>query len=128
MYCRQRVDDLLQYLNGPPASVAPSDPPSIYQPYCSNEPLPKKSILSVYSLSGESQKQTKTRTSTPPARVDCALVIDGTSLEEIHRNKPLLKKFVEAVRKVPTVLACRVSPLQKVSVICCAVYDYNRHR
>ena len=110
------MDDLLQYLNGPPASVAPSDPPTIYQPYYSNEPLPKKSILSILSLSNESQKQTKARAAPPTTRVDCALVIDGTSLEEIHRNKSLLKKFVEAVRKVPTVLACRVSPLQKVRI------------
>jgi len=46
-----------------------------------------------------------------------ALVVDGLTLEEIWRDKGLLQLFVKVARLVPTVVACRVSPLQKSSLV-----------
>jgi hypothetical protein len=42
------------------------------------------------------------------------LVIDGSSLESLWADAALQRLFIDIVRQVPTVIACRVSPLQKV--------------
>lgn len=52
--------------------------------------------------------------------VECgalALVIDGISLEGIWKDEGLKETFTLAVRAFPTVVACRVSPLQKSSLV-----------
>jgi hypothetical protein len=41
-------------------------------------------------------------------------VIDGSSLESLWADAALQRLFIDIVRQVPTVIACRVSPLQKV--------------
>lgn len=61
-----------------------------------------------------------------------ALVVDGFILEgmlgihsgfislvhsEIWRDKGLLQQFITIARLIPTVVACRVSPLQKASLV-----------
>ena len=46
-----------------------------------------------------------------------ALIVDGTSLEGIWEDENLKLEFTAAVRVFPTVVACRVSPLQKASLV-----------
>ena len=46
-----------------------------------------------------------------------ALVVDGTCLEGIWADPSLQQLFIEAARLVPTVIACRVSPLQKATLV-----------
>ena len=43
-----------------------------------------------------------------------ALVVDGISLEAIWASPELISRFTDISRSIPTVIACRVSPLQKV--------------
>jgi len=46
-----------------------------------------------------------------------ALVIDGISLEGIWTSEEMKLQFTAAVASFPTVVACRVSPLQKASLV-----------
>ena len=46
-----------------------------------------------------------------------ALVIDGVSLEAIWLSKNLINAFTDIARNVKTVVACRVSPLQKATLV-----------
>lgn len=46
-----------------------------------------------------------------------ALVVDGMSLEGLWKHPDLQAKFTDAVRRVQTVIACRVSPKQKASLV-----------
>lgn len=46
-----------------------------------------------------------------------ALVIDGISLEGIWTSEDMKFQFTSAVASFPTVVACRVSPLQKASLV-----------
>lgn len=48
---------------------------------------------------------------------ELALVIDGTTLEDIWHDAKALGMFRELVRDMSTVIACRVSPLQKASLV-----------
>ena len=53
--------------------------------------------------------------STTPGHV--ALIVDGTSLEGIWASDDLQQRFTAAARYIPTVIACRVSPLQKAALV-----------
>jgi len=46
-----------------------------------------------------------------------ALVVDGISLEGIWASKELQRKFTETANLIPTVIASRVSPLQKATLV-----------
>ncbi len=46
-----------------------------------------------------------------------ALAVDGTSLESIWSSEDLKELFYHIARVIPTVIACRVSPLQKASLV-----------
>lgn len=48
---------------------------------------------------------------------ELALVVDGVTLEGLWANPELKHKFIESVRKINTVIACRVSPLQKAALV-----------
>eukprot|EP00600_Ochromonadales_sp_CCMP1393_P005802 CAMPEP_0174957920 /NCGR_PEP_ID=MMETSP0004_2-20121128/2336_1 /TAXON_ID=420556 /ORGANISM="Ochromonas sp., Strain CCMP1393" /LENGTH=1496 /DNA_ID=CAMNT_0016206075 /DNA_START=185 /DNA_END=4675 /DNA_ORIENTATION=+ len=48
---------------------------------------------------------------------ELALMVDGVSLEGIWSNEQVKMRFVEAVQLIPTVIACRVSPLQKAALV-----------
>lgn len=48
---------------------------------------------------------------------EMALVVDGISLEGLWASAELKQKFVETVQLIPTVIACRVSPLQKAALV-----------
>jgi magnesium-transporting ATPase (P-type) len=48
---------------------------------------------------------------------ELALLVDGISLEGLWASDELKIKFVEAVQNIPTVIACRVSPLQKAALV-----------
>jgi phospholipid-translocating P-type ATPase (flippase) len=53
----------------------------------------------------------------PMAFKALALVIDGTTLERIWISRELRLKFSSIMSSIPTVIACRVSPLQKASLV-----------
>lgn len=44
-------------------------------------------------------------------------MIDGTSLEGLWSSEDLRSKFVDVIQAIPIVIACRVSPLQKASLV-----------
>lgn len=46
-----------------------------------------------------------------------ALLVDGLSLEGIYSSPELTALFVDIAQCVPTVIACRVSPLQKAALV-----------
>jgi len=48
---------------------------------------------------------------------EVALLVDGICLEGIWSSDDLKALFVEAVQLIPTVIACRVSPLQKAALV-----------
>jgi magnesium-transporting ATPase (P-type) len=48
---------------------------------------------------------------------EIALVIDGATLEEVFNDSKSLEMFRIIVRDMSTVIACRVSPLQKASLV-----------
>eukprot|EP00597_Dinobryon_sp_UTEXLB2267_P003568 CAMPEP_0170078792 /NCGR_PEP_ID=MMETSP0019_2-20121128/15333_1 /TAXON_ID=98059 /ORGANISM="Dinobryon sp., Strain UTEXLB2267" /LENGTH=1265 /DNA_ID=CAMNT_0010291923 /DNA_START=401 /DNA_END=4198 /DNA_ORIENTATION=+ len=64
-----------------------------------------------------------TATQRPPAASgltngrEIALMVDGISLEGLWLNADLRRRFVQCVQVIPTVLACRVSPLQKAALV-----------
>jgi len=43
--------------------------------------------------------------------------VDGISLEGLWASDELKARFVEAIQLIPTVIACRVSPLQKAALV-----------
>lgn len=45
------------------------------------------------------------------------MIIDGTSLEGLWARDDLREKFVDVIQNIPIVIACRVSPLQKASLV-----------
>lgn len=49
--------------------------------------------------------------------MELALIVDGISLESLWASDELKASFVESVQFVPTVIACRVSPLQKAALV-----------
>ena len=51
------------------------------------------------------------------AAAKTALIIDGFSLEALWSVPELKEMFTEAVRSIPTVIACRVSPKQKAALV-----------
>ena len=48
---------------------------------------------------------------------ELALLVDGISLEGLWASDELKTRFVESVQLIPTVIACRVSPLQKAALV-----------
>ncbi len=52
-----------------------------------------------------------------PSLNDLALIVDGISLEGLWASEDLKTKFVDIVQSIPTVIACRVSPLQKAALV-----------
>jgi magnesium-transporting ATPase (P-type) len=60
--------------------------------------------------SGRSGKSSKSAT-------EIALIVDGLSLEGLWAAEDLRAKFIDVVQNVPTVIACRVSPLQKAALV-----------
>lgn len=48
---------------------------------------------------------------------ELALIIDGSTLEEVFADEECLSMFRTIVRDMSTVIACRVSPLQKASLV-----------
>ena len=48
---------------------------------------------------------------------ELALVVDGSTLENIWHDDISLEMFRDLVRDMSTVIACRVSPLQKASLV-----------
>ena len=48
---------------------------------------------------------------------DLALIVDGISLEGLWASEDLKTKFIDVVQSIPTVIACRVSPLQKAALV-----------
>ena len=48
---------------------------------------------------------------------EVALMVDGISLEGLWASSELKQRFVETVQLIPTVIACRVSPLQKAALV-----------
>lgn len=67
--------------------------------------------LHTYILSGRKQFNSDVKFE------DLALVVDGESLEGIWASDDLKQRFCDSVQSIPTVLACRVSPLQKASLV-----------
>lgn len=49
--------------------------------------------------------------------LEIALMVDGISLEGLWASVDLKLRFVEAIQSIPTVIACRVSPLQKAALV-----------
>lgn len=45
------------------------------------------------------------------------VIVDGDSITTAQSTEELNRKFVRALRDVPVVVACRVSPLQKSSLV-----------
>ena len=52
-----------------------------------------------------------------PLSTDLALVIDGSTLEAIWNDEKSLELFRDIIRNLSAVIACRVSPLQKASLV-----------
>lgn len=52
-----------------------------------------------------------------PLSTELALIIDGSTLEDIWSDSKSLEMFREIVREMSTVIACRVSPMQKASLV-----------
>lgn len=50
-------------------------------------------------------------------KAELALLVDGISLEGMWASDELKSRFVEAIQCIPTVIACRVSPLQKAALV-----------
>ncbi len=48
---------------------------------------------------------------------EIALLVDGISLEGLWASADLKQRFVESIQAIPTVIACRVSPLQKAALV-----------
>lgn len=48
---------------------------------------------------------------------EMALIVDGISLEGLWSADDLRLKFVDIIQSMPTVIACRVSPLQKAALV-----------
>lgn len=48
---------------------------------------------------------------------ELALIVDGISLEGLWASEDLKTKFIDIVQSIPTVIACRVSPLQKAALV-----------
>eukprot|EP01038_Epipyxis_sp_PR26KG_P011224 gene11224-15064_t len=46
-----------------------------------------------------------------------ALVVDGISLEGLWASRELKTKFINSIQNITTVVACRVSPLQKAALV-----------
>jgi magnesium-transporting ATPase (P-type) len=49
--------------------------------------------------------------------LEIALLVDGISLEGLWASSDLKLRFVECIQAIPTVIACRVSPLQKAALV-----------
>jgi magnesium-transporting ATPase (P-type) len=72
--------------------------------------------ISIMSNSNkDSRSQRKKEKKQQPTEI--ALIVDGLSLEGLWSADDLRMKFIDVVQNVPTVIACRVSPLQKAALV-----------
>ena len=77
-------------------------------------PLASNNYAFASSTSRASQREKERG---PGLAGELALVIDDVSLEGIRIHPILSAKFAHVIRSAPVVIACRVSPLQKASIV-----------
>lgn len=69
------------------------------------------------AINGRGQAHRDVRGNKQGRPSEIALIVDGLSLEGLWAAEDLRLKFIEVVQSVPTVIACRVSPLQKAALV-----------
>ena len=85
--------------------------------YLNIEPLPLTPAQTAAATTTPHTTTSRDSENDGTPKPELALLLDGISLEGIWASEELKIKFVECVQNIPTVIACRVSPLQKSALV-----------